>query len=280
MKRLAAVTTIALGVGGVLAVSTTTRTTAGITFSNVLTKAKDGRVIKSTLVPKTNWRGGLTWIITIQHPAPTMPETLTFRAPSMKKYVFTDSVWAPFPTCVPYRVTVTPDTVLTSSGRVSTKKDSVTAKLSLCRALTVPEAAWQDSFPTSGWRFTWCGNWARRVSIVGLDSILAGRLARAPTANDSATAMREIAYAKTQPDSILLGNTRSWIKGDSLKAIVGYVYGLGVLAKNRHSNRVIVLPGAAVSTSNPQVGKYTPGDGSAVRCEAERAAYEAWTGTP
>jgi hypothetical protein len=163
MKLSTALLATALGVGGVLAVSTTTRTTPGITFSNRLLPAKDGRVVRSTVVPKSTWRGGQTWTITIAHIGGLSVESLTVRAPAMGKYVFADSIFAPFPTCVPYRVTVRPDTVLTATGRVSTRRDSLTARLSLCRPYTVAEAAALDSFPGSTGRLHTCrsGQWVR-----------------------------------------------------------------------------------------------------------------------
>jgi hypothetical protein len=163
MKLATALLATALGVGGVLAVSTTTRTTPGITFSNRLLPAKDGRVVRSTVVPKSTWRGGQTWTITIAHVGGLPVESLTVRAPAMRKYQFVDSVFAPFPTCVPYRVTVVPDTVLTATGRVSTRRDSLTARLSLCRPYTVAEAAEIDSYPPRTAHIHACSNgrWVR-----------------------------------------------------------------------------------------------------------------------
>ncbi len=175
MKLSTALLATALGVGGVLAVSTTTRTTPGITFSNRLLPAKDGRVVRSTVVPKSTWRGGQTWTITITHGGGLPVESLTVRAPAMRQYQFVDSVFAPFPTCVPYRVTVKPDTVLTATGRVSTRRDSLTARLSLCRPYTVAEAADFDSFPPHTANLFYChpgdslrlrGVWVHSDSIV------------------------------------------------------------------------------------------------------------------
>lgn len=161
-------TITALAVGGVLVVSNTTRTTPGVTFSNRLTPAKDGRVIRSTVVPKTTWRGGQTWTVTITRAAPSPVESLTVRAATQRKWVYADTIWAPFPTCATYRVTVKPDTVLTATGRVSTRKDSLTARLSLCRPYTVAEAADLDSFPPATGHIHWCraGAWVRDTALV------------------------------------------------------------------------------------------------------------------
>jgi len=159
MKRntLALAVAASVSVGGFFTVSRTTRTTPGITFSNVLLlPAKDGRVVRSTLVPKPTWRGGQTWIITIAHPAPFGTETLTVRQLQRGNFTYTDSIFQPFPSCVPYRLTVKPDTVLTTTGAVSTRRDSLTARLTLCRALTGAEIAEQDSFPSSSFKILTC----------------------------------------------------------------------------------------------------------------------------
>ena len=188
---------------GALVVSTTTRTTAGITFSNTLTKAKDGRVVKSTLVPKPKWRGGQTWIITIAKDTNDV-DSMVIRGASMTNYVYTDSVWEPFPVCKPYRVTVVPDTVLTTTGRVSTKRDSLTAKTSLCRPYTVAEAAELDSFPESNNAIIVCGKWAY--------------------------------HSTRERDSISIPpftNSTSPVPLDS-----GYLYRFGAVAVNRYTMRV------------------------------------------
>jgi hypothetical protein len=259
---LAALTAASIAAGGYFTVSTTTRTSAGITFSNRLTPAKDGRVIRSTVVPKATWRGGQTWTITIAHVNGLPVESLTVRAPAMRKYQFVDSVFAPFPACVPYRVTVKPDTVLTPTGRVSTRKDSLTARLSLCRPYTVKEAAWVDSFPVTGWRVSWCGGWARRMTLAQLDSLQAERLRNAKSVTDSTAAFSEIASARLRPDSMPLIERTAWGKDDTLQAEVGYVYRMTWLAKNRVTGRVHFL--------------YTDDDTLRYRaeCERERAAYE------
>jgi hypothetical protein len=264
MKLVQAVALIALGTSGALVVSHTARTTPGITFSNVLTKAKDGRVITSTVVPKPTWRGNQTWLITIQRPAPFPVESLTLKGTGgMGKFAFVDSVWAPFPACVPYRVTVWPDTVLTSTGRVSAKRDSVTAKLSLCRPYTVAEAAWADSFPASGWRVTWCGGWQRRMTLAQLDTAQADRLRAARTAAESTAANREIASARLRPDSMPMIRRTTWGKDDTLRAEVGFIYRVAWLAKNRYTGRVM----------------YLHADDDTLRtnraCEQERADYQA-----
>jgi hypothetical protein len=252
--RRASVVAMALATGGALVVATTSRTTPGITFSNTLTRARDGRVITSTLVPKASWRGGQTWTITIRHDAAPV-ESLTFRTPGMAKYAFADSVWAPFPRCVPYRVTVVPDTALTATGRALARRDSLTASRSLCRPFTRAEAAFADSFPASGWRITWCGGWARRLSMAALDSLLMDRLRAARTADDSSRASREVRAARARPDSVPLP-PGAWGQRDTLVAEVGFVYPVAVLGKNRYTGTV-----RSIEDTPP--------------CAAERAAYEA-----
>lgn len=267
-RALALATGLAVAVGGYFTLSSTTRTTAGITFSNRLTTLKDGRVIRSTVVPKARWRGGQTWIITIQHTDTTLPswpvESLVVRAPSMQNWVYADTVWAPFPVCVPYRVTVVPDTVLTLAGNVSTRRDSLTAKTTLCRSYSVTELAYQDSFPNEGRRITICGGWMRKASLATLDSLLADRLAASKTAADSVKARAEIGAARTGADSLPVPK-QSWVKTDTAGPIhVGYGVQLGVLAANRYTGRVVV-------ESNPE------------DCQAEAASYAAWLkagGTP
>ena len=280
MNRLAMllVTAAVVGTGGYFTVSQTTRTTAGITFSNVLFKAKDGRVVKSTIVPKATWRGGQTWVITIQHPAPAVPETLIVRAPDMKKYVYTDSVFAPFPNCVPYRVTVKPDTVLTATGRVSTRKDSLTAKLSLCRPYTVAEAAIVDSFPSEHWRITFCGDWQHRMSLAALDTLLVERLAENPDTAAQRRAQQEIAGAKLMPDSSPMP-MRTWGKQDTAYAVVGHQYPVGLLARNRYTTDVRTMSSprlwrqAAAGTA-PDFQSLT--DSLGADCEKERLSYQTW----
>lgn len=132
--------------GGYFVASNSTRTSPGITVSNVLTKAKDGRVIKSTVVPKSTWRGGQTWIVTTTRSASRVDTTIA-RIPTMQSWVYVDSIFEAFPQCVPYRVTVVPDTVLSSGGRINARRDSLTTKLALCRPYTVAEAAFADTFP-------------------------------------------------------------------------------------------------------------------------------------
>ena len=252
------------GVATVTALAVTT-TRAGISVSNRLTAPKDARVLVSTLTPKAAWRGPYTWRVTIDgadtlwmrepDPQPAIDDasgtTLMLASAEVDRLIgrarqITDTVWQPFPspTCAQYRVTAFPAIVLTSTGRVSTKRDSVYKTVKLCRDSTRTERAIADSFPPSmSAHITTCGAWAYRLSPAGLDSLLTVRLARDTSAADSTKSRAEIARLRTQPDSVPIA--QPWSQRDSaLMALVGYTYPLGFLVENRYTGRMQVLSGS------------------------------------
>lgn len=146
MKPIKMLTAALALVGGLVVVSTTARTAPGVTLSNVLTPAKDGRVLVSTLVPKPSWAGGATWIITRPLPDASIDSTVVHTS-LMQPTQLADTVWLAYPRCATYRVTVVPDTVRTTRGVLRATRDSLTVKTSLCRPLTLAERAFVDSFP-------------------------------------------------------------------------------------------------------------------------------------
>lgn len=217
-----------LAFGGVALAAAVAVSTPRLTIRTNLTAARDARVFRSTVTPKPGWRGPYTFVAV--EDATGQRDTIVHQQAAV---LFVDTIFTPYPTCAVYRVTVYP--------AVATRaRDSLTAKAALCRPYTIAEAAFVDSFPSSGRRINTCGAWAWKFN---LDTLLQERLSTARTAADSATARQEVDGARRRPDSIPL--TRTWGKGDTVRAEVGFTYPIGMFAKNRYTNAVRVLDGAA-----------------------------------
>jgi hypothetical protein len=261
---------------------------AGITTSNRLTAARDARVLSHTMTPKANWRGPYTWVITITDTVNKTVDSLVHQesaevlvsdstgvhvltqqqADSLvtRKRGYIDTVFTPYPVCAIYRVSVFPKIRFTATGRISTVRDSLTRKVSLCRPFSAAEIAWRDSFPTSHWRITTCGPWAYRIDP---DSLLDWRLVRARTAAETALAQTDIANLRRGADSITPA-PRTWVKTDTMSMLLGYEYPLGLLMKNRYTGKVHSEPytdDTIVTTPRRRID-----------CSAEVRAFETWTG--
>lgn len=153
-RTLKTATALAL-IAGSAALLTATR--PGITTSNRLLPAKDGRVLVHTMTPKASWEGPYRWRIVIDgldtlesHEPPLQyaetadGDTISLRTDQTDYYVgrerqFIDTVYYAAPTCVKYRVTVYP----------GNRPDSMYRTLNYCRALTKSEQARVDSFPST-----------------------------------------------------------------------------------------------------------------------------------
>lgn len=124
----------------VLAAALLVAPSSGITVSNRLTPDKDARVVSATVRAKPSWVAPYTWRVTLN-------DTLRDVFVSGSTYTMADVVDAAYPTCAVYRLTVFPALPL---------GDSLTHKLSLCRAESVVERAQADSFPEAQMRFVRC----------------------------------------------------------------------------------------------------------------------------
>lgn len=124
----------------VLAAALIVAPSSGITVSNRLTPEKDARVVSASVRAKPTWVAPFTWRVTLND---TIRDVFTSRS----TYTVADVVDEAYPSCAVYRLTVFPTFPL---------RDSLTTKLSLCRAESVVERAQADSFPESAMRFVRC----------------------------------------------------------------------------------------------------------------------------
>ncbi len=136
-----------------------------------------------------------------------------------------------------------------------------------CRVPTVAEAAQADSYPNADLRIVLATPYVQKMPAVWRDSVRRVQLATTRTFADSATINATWAQIAALPESVAVQQTPG-----KNAAPFGYRYALCALAKNRYTQRVIVVQNARWTATGPFT---VTGSASDAQCERVRAAYEA-----